>query len=435
MSKSPDHVLVLGGGVAGIAASVRLAEHGTRVTLLESSRRLGGRASGFEDPVLGEVDRGQHVTMGCCTHHLDLLQRLSVLDRWAFSSRQTWVASPKIRASIEPSRLPPPAHFAPAFAQARFLTLGERLELGLAGIRLLAATPRSNETFEQLLRRTGSGTSLIRKLWVPVAVGACNLPPERLSARVAMHVIKTGFLTSRRASEIGVSELPLHRLYDRVPSILQDAGGEVRLGARVERFDTQGAVLRSGERIEAHRVICALPPRQTLKHVAAEARDSRFDAIERLHSSSIICVHLLFDRNVMDEPHLVLVDRFTHWIFSADDGSRIACVISAADDCLEDGEQTLIDRVMADVRELLPKTHSAELIRGRAIRERHATFAATPQAEQSRPSCDGESGVLLAGDYIDTGWPATMESAARSGYRCAEISLELPEGWLAPASV
>ncbi|MEO0511890.1 MAG: hydroxysqualene dehydroxylase HpnE [Planctomycetota bacterium] len=418
----PTSALVLGGGLAGMAAAVRLAEHGVRVTLVEAAKHLGGRASSFDDPVLGRIDRGQHVTMGVCRNHLDFLDRVGTLGDWSFDDAQTWVSPDGRTSALRPSPLPRPLAFAPAVATARFLSLNDKARLAAAGLALLGATPEPGQSFEDFLLRHGQSRSLIERLWEPVAVGACNLSCRDLDAALALSVVRRGFLADASNARIGVAARPLGDLYDRVGPIVTAAGGRLLTPCRIESFDARSATTKNGETLQADVVVCALSARQAARlRAPALATDDRFDKAAAVGSSPIICVHLRYDRPVMPDPHRVLLGRTADWFFSQDGGSRVAGVISAASPLDDTPLDDIAARVAEDARWLFREAQTATLLRSRAIRERDATFAATPAVQ--RPSTTGPSGVLLAGDYTDTGWPATMESAVLSGYRAAAAAL------------
>lgn len=412
-------VVVVGGGLAGIAASIRLADAGVRVTLIDAAKTLGGRASSFHDPELGPTDRGQHVTMGCCHAHLALMDRLGVRDAWRFSTEQAWIDARGRTTRVRPSALPGPLAFAPSLGTARFLSVRDRLSLAAFAPTLLRGATKTGETFGTFLRRHRMPESVIINLWEPVSVGACNLGVDRVCAALALSVVRRGFTSGPAAAAVGVCAKPLGDLYARVPEIVSDGGGTVLLGTSVVGFDARRVRLRAGPVLRADAVVCALPPRQAASLVDPGARDERFDAIAGLGSSSIVCAHLAFDRPVIDRPHAVLLGRTVQWVFRNADGRRVAAVISDADGLATLKRDELAARIETDVRDVLPRARSARLTRHKIVWEREATFAATPRAQSVRPGTTGTSGVLLAGDYTDTGWPATMEGAVLSGEAAA----------------
>jgi len=434
LSARPD-VVVVGGGVAGITAALRLAENGARVQLLESRRRLGGRATSFADKRTGqELDNCQHVVLGCCTNYIDLCARLGVSNQIQWHDRQYWFEPGGRESIIGPWPLPAPAHQLPSFLRARFLSMGDKIAI-MRALRAMHAMDRADladRTFADLLADLRQPASAVGRFWEAVVVSACNLPAQRVAAPVAVQVFQQGFLANRRASRIGVPRVPLARLYERAREVITAAGGCVRLGAKVDWLDARSVRVRGAdEPIHADRVICAVPFERLGSIVDESIRrdDPRFDRLSRLTHSPILGVHLWFDRPVLRRPHAVLVERGTQWLFRKDEsGRRLHAVVSAADGWMGLDESRIVERVVADIGACIPGAGKARLEQARAVKERRATFAPVPGVEAFRPGAVGpdERGLVLAGDYTATGWPATMEGAARSGTIAAAAVLGRP---------
>jgi zeta-carotene desaturase len=434
-------VIVVGGGIAGIAAALHLSEHNVPVTLLETRTKLGGRATSFTDVRTAEtIDNCQHVAMGCCTNYLDLCRRLAVLQHMQWTEHTTWVEAGGRTSVIARCALPAPAHFLPGFLAAKFLDATEKIALAAALGTMLREDRRryTGITFAQWLAMKDQPPSVISKFWSPVVVSACNLDVEKVCAATAMHVFQDGFLANADAPAIAVSTVPLVRLYDAAVDAIEDGGGEVRLSTGVERVWPDRVLLTSGETIKAQQVILAVPPERARRLSAPEvaARDNRFAQMERITHSPILGVHLIFDRPVLPHPHCVLVERPTQWLFRKDDeGRKVHAVISAADDWMSLDEAEITRRVMADVTACFPAAAAAKVIASRPVKEKLATFAPTIDVEKARPTSQGPSGIILAGDYIQTGWPATMEGATRSGAIAAAAMLGMKESSLVVADM
>lgn len=436
----PRHVAVVGAGLAGIAAALRLSEAGVRVTLLETRKRPGGRATSFDDVRSGErVDNCQHVLMRCCTNYIDLLERLGVGDRVTWHDAQYWVEAGGRVSVIRRHPLPSPAQFSPSFLRAGFLTLRDTNEIAWACLGMLRddRTRYDDRSFGEYLRSAGQSSRVIDRFWSPVVVSACNLDIDRVSAMVAMHVFQEGFLANARAADIGVPDVPLVDLYARLESILADRGSCLRLGVSVGGITATSVTAGSGETITSDAVICAVPFERVHGLVGEDDRssDPRFAAIESFTHSPILGVHLTFDRPVMPYPHAVLVERATQWVFRKDGaGTRVHAVVSAADEWMDLSEERITQRVLEDMHACLPGSRGAAVTSVRAVKERRATFAPVPGLSSRRPGPTGPSGIILAGDYTDTGWPATMEGATRSGYMAASSVIgDDPRSGLVPA--
>ncbi len=437
-------VAIVGGGLAGIAAALQLAEADCRPIIIESRRILGGRATSFVDPRSGEViDNCQHVLMGCCTNLIDLYDRLGVLDTIDWHRELYWTHDHGEVDCVKAGWLPAPFHLASSFARMGVLQRSERKQIRRAMWRMIRLGSKgrliwSNRTFAQFLSDCRQDESTIRKFWNAVIVSACNLDIDRVNAAHAIQVFQEGFLGNRWSYTMGLATVPLVELYGSVMTTLQAAGGEVHLGrsARAIAYDGRriSGVVTSDGFIEAAAVISAVPFHRLNKLVSDTMRtaDARLGALDQFEFSPILGVHLWFDQPIMDLPHMILTAGGVHWLFNKgiDDQGRqyLHAVISAADEWMPLDEGEIISRVVKDIHTALPKSIGLKPVHVRSIKEKQATFAATLEAEQIRPSAaasyvgtrgGGIENLFLAGDWCDTGWPATMEGAVRSGYAAA----------------
>lgn len=425
-------VLILGGGIAGIAAALELSISGTRVTLIESRDRLGGRASSFFDAKSGLwLDNCQHVTLGCCHSYLRLCEMLGVTKLIRWDDEQYWVEEGGRTTVLRPARLPAPFHGLPGFLGAKFLSVAEkaRVGAGLAQLRFLDREQHEARTFAEVLEELGQHEPECRKFWDPIIISACNLAPARVSALPAIQVFQQAFLAGAGASRIGIMTVPLGQIYDRARTVIAESGGTVLIGESVARFDGSSATLASGRTLEADAVVCALPFEKAVHSADQDLkrRDARFDAMARMSHSPILGVHLFFDRPVMTLPHAVLVNAETQWLFRKDESGRaIHAVVSAADDWMALDQDEIVGRVLRDLVSAFPAAAQAQLELARPVKERRATFAFTPGFELLRPEplATTAHAPVLAGDYTKTGWPATMEGAARSGFVAARLVLQ-----------
>lgn len=449
---TPDRsVVVIGGGVAGVAAAVRLAEHRVRVTLVETRKRLGGRAASFTDPATGDlVDHCQHVVMRCCTGVLDLYRRLGVADRIAWR-RTLYFADARGRVdAFAADDLPAPLHFTRALLAMRTLSWREKFAVTRGVLAILQAgdprRPHLGEiSFADWLREHDQPASAIDRFWSAVVTSACNERPQNVAARYALQVFQQGFLAHPRAYEVGVAAVPLVELYDAAERLIRDAGGRVLLSTSAERFefnghDVIGVRLGDGTKVRGDACIAALPFDRLAK-LSTElmvASDRRLGLLDQLAVSPIVGVHLYLrrpdDGPPMSLPHLALLDSPVQWVFNKGQlrggghagAWHLHAVISAAHDLVDRPADDIAAMAVAEVRKAIPGAVDARLVHARVIKEKRATFSARPGVDRFRPATTGDiRNLLLAGDWTDTGWPATMESAARSGYRAAEAALDL----------
>ncbi|MGP1310978.1 MAG: hydroxysqualene dehydroxylase HpnE, partial [Phycisphaerales bacterium] len=376
----PDAVIV-GGGLAGLSAALRLSEEGARVLVLETRKRLGGRATSFTDPRTGDtLDNCQHVAMGCCANYLAFCERLGVADKLRWTDTLHFIEAGGRESVIRPGVLPAPAHASGSFLRASFLTRAEKRAVARGMLAALRADRSAwiDRTFSQWLERSTQPAGAVDKFWSPVVVSACNLAVDRVSAASALHVLQEGFLTSERGGRVAVSAVPLVELYDPAERAIVRAGGEIRLGAGVSCVDERAVFLASGERIEAGHVILAVPPERaaSLASESLAARDPRLAALADVGHSPILGVHITLDRVVMEQPHAVLVGRGTQWLFNkgedASGGQRVHAVISAADEWIPHGEAAIVERVLGDVRACFPSARDANVLHARAVKEKRA---------------------------------------------------------------
>ncbi|SIN82859.1 squalene-associated FAD-dependent desaturase [Singulisphaera sp. GP187] len=443
---APPHVLIVGGGLAGLAAATALAGHDVRISVIESRPRLGGRASSFVDPATGEsVDNCQHVTMTCCTNLTDFCRRVNIHELFRREEAIVFL-SPEGRISrLRAGLLPAPFHLAGSFLRANYLRWSEKLRVayGLACLRS-SRDDRPGESFADWLLRHGQTIRTINLYWATVLVSALNERLEQMDVGHARKIFIDGFLRNRAGFQMEIPLVPLGELYGtRLETWLRDHDVTVRLttGVRAVKMDSEGEIrgvtLRSGESIDADFVVMAVPFDRVRALLPDDllAKLPALTSLDVLQASPITGVHLWFDRSVCPFDHVVTVGRLIQWVFNhtaiqgrsatGEGGEYLQLVISASYDLLALDKAAILDAVMKELAEIWPATREATLVRSWVVTEHGATFAVRPGVEAHRPlQRTPIDGLFLAGDWTDTGWPATMEGAVRSGYRTAEGILE-----------
>ena len=451
----PNHrprVIVVGGGLAGLAAAAGLAPRGCEVTVLESSPRLGGRASSFLDRTTGErVDNCQHVAMGCCTNFLGLCADAGLSHLLRPQGEVTFLLPDGTVSRLSELRplgrdLPAPFHLALSFARLRHFSLPEKRRLA-AGVRALARSRGGGgEPFDRWLAGHGQTDRLIARFWHPVLVSALSETPDRMSVAGARKVIADGFLAHPAAWRVFVPTVPLDVLYgEKLLGWLKSLGVTVRAGAGVRRVEPGAAPrveLRDGTDLAADHVVLAVPHHRAAALVPDDFGGAAgLTAAATLETAPISSVHVWFDREITPLPHAVLPERTSQWVFnrtrlqeggrrkaeggSDDGGFYFQAVISASGGLSARPTAEVIEEVLGELRSAFPAARGAEVKHARMVTERRAVFAPLPGHEALRPpQRTPDPRVHLAGDHTRTGWPATMEGAVRSGFLAAESVLQ-----------
>jgi squalene-associated FAD-dependent desaturase len=443
-TQSPT-VAVVGGGLAGLAASCALAEAGLRVTLFERRPYLGGRASSYQHPGTGEVvDNCQHVLFGCCTNLVEFYRHIGMESKIGWSDRMTFL-EPGGRASVlAPSIWPPPFQTAPAFLRFPFLSLRDKLAIARALAALIPAAPFDNgQSFLAWLRRHQQTEIAIQRFWKPVLVSALSEDLDRMSLSYAAQVVRET-LKSKAARRMGIPTIPLSELYDAARDYVIRRGGEVLLRCGVDSFRAEFASAKlsvGGSEREFDFLIPAVSfdvvARMLPETTAAEPLRQMLSQFE---TSPIAGIHLWFDRQITELEHAVLLDRTIQWMFhkskllkragggpsngneaSAGHGSYVELVVSSSKSLVDKSRSEIVELALSELREFLPEARSANLVKSAVIKEIHATYSPLPGVDRYRPRPETVwPRVFLAGDWTATGWPATMEGAVRSGYAAAE---------------
>jgi squalene-associated FAD-dependent desaturase len=456
MAQSSKSVVIIGGGVAGIATAVALSDAGFRVQLFEKRPLLGGRASSFVDKATGErVDECQHGTMRCCTNLADLLTRLGVHDKIQYFDAIEFQDSQGRRSAIRGSGLPAPLHTSFSFLTFKSLGIGDKIAIARAMVAMLFAKPRPQQDALDVatwFRRMGQTERALRRFWRPVLVSACNEELERISCTQAFKIFRDGFLLHPQAFHFGVPRVPLATLYtEPTLAYLQQRGGCVRAKTIVQElhFDqgrVTGVSLMDGERVEADYYVSALQFDLLLKLLPPECTTgvAYFENMKHMELSPLCGVHLWFDRPLNCPPALSILDRDTEWIFNKTqnfdlpegEGTYLSVVISASRRFAETPKEELLAHILEEVRACLPEARQANLVRSHVVRWPKATFSPKVGFESLRPDQRSPiENLYVAGEWTQTGWPSTMESAARSGYKAAEYILEAegrPQPLVAP---
>lgn len=454
MSEARPSVAIIGGGIAGMSAALALRELSQEidVTIFEARRACGGRAGSFNDNASGEnVDYCQHVAMGCCTNLIALMQNVGLSHAFTRYRELTFHHRDYPQTKFaKPPFLPAPLHLLPSLLRLPYLTWKQRFEIAYATNRLMRtrASDMKSVAAAQWLTQHKQSPDTVRNYWEVVVASALGESCDRVSMAAVRKVFIDGFLAHRDASDVLVPNLPLAQLFGtQLPNVLRKRGITIHHGMIVQTVspteDAQVRVTISGQSQTFAHAIVALPhfaisrviDRQTA--ALAGLPEHRYADVA---SSPITGIHLWFDKPVMEQPHAVIVDALAQWLFrresDADSPGKhyVQVVVSASRGLRRMNNAEVIDQVVREIKQVFPSAGKATLIHGRVVTDPMSVFSLTPEVDAIRPAARTALPQLhLAGDFVQTQWPATMEGAVISG-RMAASSVAQRLG-LAPVSI
>lgn len=443
-------VAIIGGGFAGLAAGVRLAEAGWTVTVLEARSRLGGRAYSFVDEATGAVvDNGQHAMMGCYSETLAFLDRIGAAHKVSRQENLRVEMADRTgrRGVIAFSALPSPLHALGGVLGYRLLAVRERLAALLGGVRLMAMRRAGDERLRsssvaELLGALGQSARARQVFWDPIAVSTVNETPERAAAVSFVEVLARAFFGSRAASQFVLPNVGLSELYtEDARRFIESRGGCVETRSPVTAVDVCGpsvrAVrLRDGRTVGTDACIGAVPPRALAQILPADlCPEGVGRALGEFGASPIVSAHLWLDRPALRGEFLGMLGTTTQFAFNrnaiwrtngASGRYGVSTVVSAGYDVAAWSSETVARTAMADLRAVSPMARTANLLGAIVVKEKRATISLTPETERRRPGAETLlANFFLAGDWTRTGLPATIESAVASGNRAADLVARL----------
>jgi squalene-associated FAD-dependent desaturase len=430
-------VIVVGGGLAGIAAAYRLGAAGKRVLLIESRPRLGGRASSFHDLATdSEVDNCQHVAMGCCTAFLELCGEFGIAQEFV-PAKELYFIGPDGRVNrFGASGLPAPLHLAWSFWRLSYFSMAEKLSLARGLAALAKLTPQAAARFahfEAWLDGKKQSARLKQLFWHTVCVSALSETLDRIEVLAARKVFVDGFVAHRDAWRVLIPRVPFDVLYaGPVKATLSKVGVEVQTGVALEKLVTDGEKvmslqLRGGGTIAAEQYVVAVPFYRLLSLLPDElARHPDVASIGQLEGAPISSIHLWVDRELTKLPHAVFVEGIVQWVFNrtvldgqSDEtlkGFYYQVVVSASRNLAGLSQGEIAARVLKELAIAFPAAKECQVLHSRQVTEHRAVFAPLAGHQGLRPAQQSPlENLQWAGDWTQTGWPATMEGAVRSG--------------------
>lgn len=450
------HVVILGGGFAGLSAAVALSDAGMPVTVLESRNSLGGRARSFQDPASGDVvDNGQHLFMAAYRETMAFLTRLGMQDRIILQNRLRvdFIQPGGKKSTLDCPMVPAPWHLILGLARLSSLSWKDRWNLNRVFQAVksfqadgVAANSLDQETVREWLTRLGQSEQSCVAFWDPLVIATLNEHPMKASALGLMQVLKVMLTEPPMSSRLGMASVGLTDLYAAAAQkVIEEKGGQVRLNCSVTGLKLETAnghkesrvtavILANGIEIPVDQVISALPPSALARILPPNLVESDpiFRNLRNFKTSPIISINLWLDRPVTDALFVGMIGTRTQWLFNKEallaqaglKAGYISFIISAAHDLIDQPNDALIAIATQDLRACFPAARAAQILRAQVVREREATVSLVPGTQALRPlPTTSLANLFLAGDWTATSLPATIESAVVSGRRAAHAVL------------
>lgn len=444
-----SEVLIIGGGFAGLAAGVALSKAGKQVRVLEQKPYLGGRARSFKHAPTGSVvDNGQHLFMGCYHETLNLLTTIGTSDRVRFQPRLKvhFVEKGRGMTSLKCPPLPSPWHVLGGVMTSNSFDLAEKLQVVRLGRILQAADHgRLREdirslTVDEWMARMRQSERLRRNFWDLLCIAALNEDPRIAAATVFEPVLRLALFQSASDSRLGFAAAGLSECYtEAAAAFIRARGGEVEVGRGVTglvldsagKSGCRGVRLADGSVLESDVVLCAIPCFELARLLPQDLLSGEpfFAGLRAMRPAPIISINLWFDRDITDLEFGGLRGTTVQWIFNkgkllGTGEHYVSLVISGAHEHIQREKEDLLNTALTELKELFPRAREAKLLHSLVIKERFATFSASVETAGLRPGAQTPvAGLYLAGDWTNTGLPATIESAVKSGYTAARAIL------------
>lgn len=441
-----NDVIVIGGGISGLAAAVELSSKGYKVFLCEQKGKLGGRTYSYRDQKTGDiVDNGQHLLLRCYENTMRYLEKIGCLDKLHIQDQLTieFLHPQKGRITFRCPNLPAPFHLLFGVLGLKTLLLKDRLRMILAAKKLIGSSDKTDDDFDSLtvdqwLTQLHQSDECKRYFWNVFAIAVLNNHPKEASAALFRKVLYETFSRNASGSSIMIPAVGLSELFvDGAVRYLHDHRGRILLNASVSeilfsRFKVKGVKLHNGHQFSAKAIVSAIPYFSWGKIFPAQTFHEKevLLTLENIPSSPIITINVWLDREIIQEDFISLLGTKIQWVFNKNkifkrnnrNGQYLSLVISGADEMISMSKSQLLDIAMRELAIYFPEAKDARMLHSLIIKEKFATFRSRPDINKLRPSpITHWENFFLAGDWIATGLPATIEGAISSGFRSAVL--------------
>jgi zeta-carotene desaturase len=441
--KEIKDAIIIGAGTAGMAAAAKIAETGKAVTLIEASSAPGGRARTIEDQKSGEhTDNGQHMAMGAYHGFLKFLGMLGTDDKFTeLPPLRMYFLTPENKYKLDTRSLSGRIGAVRAMAGFDAIDWRSKLKMGEFAAKILAgAVFPGHMTAEEVLRENHQTEQSINNFWQPLIIATMNAPIEKASGRVFIRILELAFFGNPDDARMMLPSVPIGELFAPIDDYLKRRNGEIIYDSRAQSVDFVNnrflVTCSGGRKITAKSLIAAVPPNR-LKSLTP--RIGGFEKLigfcEQIDYSPIVSIYIRSRKKLYVPPMAALLRSRLQWIFDRNyiikqyndspDTGRYTITISAADEIFPLPQKEIVDFCAEELMKFFPRLKKNDIIDTKVVKDAHATPLITPGTESIRPANDTNlNGFFVAGDWTDTRLPATLESAARSGFSAAEKCLD-----------
>ena len=434
MKDKPLPISIVGAGWAGLTAAVQLCKAGIPVNVFEAGTTAGGRARDVQLKRLS-LDNGQHLFIGAYTHILDTLTTVGIDVDAAFDRQPLSLQlldKNHHRYNLSATQLPAPLHLLSGLFTNNGFSIKHRYQIARLSLQFFH-NPNSiapQRTVQDWLGQHGQDIELIKTLWEPICLATLNTSIKKSSARIFLRVLKDTFLYKKEHSDLLFPTKTLSKLFvEPCVDYINKNGGKVYFNKRVTGLAIDNRKIKGlrfeDKGIKTDEVILAIPPNHchTLTKPHTEVRELA-NNLAQFKYEPITTVYLQYPREIqLEQPMLGLLGTTSQWIFdrrACHQPGLMAVVMSSSGHHMDLEREQLADLVKKEISNQFPHWPPAKS--AMVIREKRATFCCDTHVEALRPEAQTQlHGLWLAGDYTDTGYPATLEGAAKSGHDCAKL--------------
>lgn len=423
-----EKVIIIGGGFAGLSAGVFLSKAGFKVEVLEASQKLGGRAYSFTDKETNTIiDNGQHILMGCYNETLDFLNLIGAKNN--FNSQKKLKVN-FLKENFKVYTLEAKTNFYPfnllsGLLNYKAITLYERFKLlsFFLKIYFYSGSLLEKISIEQWLLLEKQNENIRKAFWEILAVGSLNTNIKNASAKVFSDILKKIFFRSNKAAAIILPKFGLSEMYClKSKEFIESRNGKIILSETVDSVKLENNKIKeiktNKRNITDFNYVVFAIPFYSLNKILNNKKEFNFLDVD-LQYSAILNVHIWLKENNLEKTFYGLINSSVHWIFNH--GTHLTIVISDANHLIDKSKEELFELISTELEKFI-RIKKEDILNYQIIKEKRSTFVPSNEILGKRPNAKTNiKNLYLAGDWIETGLPSTIESAVKSGKIVSEI--------------